>query len=545
MDLQQESQEEASQLVHSEESPSYPKNGSNKKEGSDQFEVFKKKFEEQIDPESKLHLTLDFMQTFLVQEGTRHFAYFWEVRRFCLPLFKENISPIIRSQLWIKYDELSQEGRRLKELLDEQSAFAAEQIEIAIQALEKELSQRDDLIENTFSSEAETFSLPQELKERSSIYRPLQKQLDILNAQASRINALRKELLKTEMRVRLKNTFFQRLSLAGDQVFPKRKELIKQISQAFSDDVEHFTTKHFGEKGSRQPLYFLRDEIKTFQNLAKILTINTQSFTQTRAQLSECWDRIKVEERERKKERSEQRLVFKQNEEAIGKQIQTLKEAIEKREESPAEAQKKIEAIASQMRKTELGRDEVKILRESLDAVRKLIHMAVKEEQEERQNKENERERQKKEKYRIFKERAEYLLKEHELLQVETLVKDRETLLTEIQASGLTKNEKQALEHVLKPLRDIIADKKENALIALSEDDRQMLQHLKNILKERKERRQEIKNHLETLRKLAGSSNLDFEKAMNCKSQINEEKERFEKANQSIEEIETKISELS
>ncbi len=80
--------------------------------------------------------------------------------------------------------------------------------------------------------------------------------------------------------------------------------------------------------------------------------------------------------------------------------------------------------------------------------------------------------------------------------------------------------------------------------MALSDDDRHALQQLKNILNQRKERRQEIKEQLEVLRKGAGSSSLDFEKAMSYTTQINEERERLEKANQGIAEIEDKIVEL-
>ena len=102
-------------------------------------------------------------------------------------------------------------------------------------------------------------------------------------------------------------------------------------------------------------------------------------------------------------------------------------------------------------------------------------------------------------------------------------------MLAEIHDSSITKNEKQDLERVLKPLKDSITEKKEKALMALSEDDRQALQQLQTILKQRKERRQEVKNQLETLRKASGSSSLDFEKAMSYTTQITEEKERLKK----------------
>lgn len=509
---------------------------------SPEFETFKRLFEAKPDFEGKLQLAIDFMEASLAQGGTPHFRSFWEARRLCLPLFKENISPPLRSQLWTKYSELSKEARRLKEILDEQSTFAVEQIEIAIQALENDISQFDEHVKKTVFKE--TISFPQHLKSHVEIYQHLQKQLDILNTQASRINGLRKELLKTEMRVRHKNKFFQRLSSAGDLVFPKRKELIKEISHQFSEDVERFIKTHFGEQPSRETLYNLREEIKSLQGLAKVLTLNTHSFTHTRSQLSECWDRIKNEEKERKKERAQQRIVQRQNFETIEKQISSLKEGLEKNEESSAEGLKKIEGLVIQMRKVELGRDELKILREKLNELRKIIQDNVKAEGAIKQRQEDEREQQKKEKYKIFKEQADHLLHSYETLDADQLISRRDNFLNQVHDSPLTKNEKQELERSLKPLRDIINEKQEQALLALPDSDRQALQQMKAVLSQRKQRRLEIKKQLEDLRKMAGSSSLDFEKAMSCNSLINEEKERLEKINQAIEEIEDKIIEL-
>lgn len=528
--------------AHDPSKEGHPKKKEHRDSHTAQFLEFKKLFDEQGDLEEKLQLSIDFMEASLAHGGTPHFRSFWEARRLCLPLFKENVSPAIRNQLWNKYSELSKEARRLKEILDEQSAFAVEQIQIAIEALEKEITQFDEQVEKTTLPESLVF--PQTLKNRQSLYETLQRQLNVLNVQASRINALRKEVLKTEMRVRQKNKFFQSLSSAGDRVFPKRKELIKQISQQFVEDVEHFIKTHFGEHPSKESLYVLREEIKSLQGLAKVLTLNTHSFTQTRTQLSECWDRIKVEEKERKKERAQQRVVFKQNAEDLQQQIQTLKESLEKNEGTSAEAQKKTEEIVAQMRRVELGRDELKALRDELGEVRKIIQARLKTDEESRQQQENERNRQKREKYHTVKEQVERLLQQHDDLEVDQLVENRDALIAQIHESAITKNEKQELERLLKPLRDSITEKREKALMELSDDDRQALQQLRTIYQQRKERRQEIKNQLEILRKGAGSSSLDFEKAMNFTSLINEEKERLEKANQGIQEIEHKIAEM-
>ena len=140
---------------------------------SSQFEAFKKDFDLQPDPESKLKLAIDFLEASLAQGGTPHFRSFWEVRRLCLPLFKETISPQLRSHLWTKYSEISNEARRLKEILDEQSAFAVEQIEIAIQALEQDLSPVEEQVEKPTLSEEIPFPLA--LKANLSLYQRLQK----------------------------------------------------------------------------------------------------------------------------------------------------------------------------------------------------------------------------------------------------------------------------------------------------------------------------------------------------------------------------------
>lgn len=523
----------------SEESDRVQKKGEKQEKFPSQFLAFKQAFEEQTDPEIKLQLAVDFMESSLAQGGTPHFRSFWEARRLCLGLFKESINPALRSYLWGKYSELSKEARRLKDILDEQSAFAVEQIEIAIQALEKEINALEESCAESALSEPLIF--PEALKEKQDAYQRLQYRLNMLNAQAARINALRKELLKIDMRVKFKSKFFQRLSSAGDKVFPKRKELIKELSHLFSDDVEQFIKDHFKEKEVRESFFILREEIKTFQGLAKALTINTHAFTTTRTVLSECWNDVKSQEKEKKKERLQQREAFKENSDQVEQQIQALKELIEKGEESPAELQNKINSLSFSMRQVQLGRNEVKVLRGALNELRKIVQDKVKAEENIQLRQAEEQNRQRVERYKAFKEQVENLLYSNDELEADQLVEKRDALLENIHSSPLAKGEKQEFERMMKPLRDIIADKKEKALLALSDDDRHALKQLQSILEQRNARRQEIKTHLEHLRKGAGSSGLDFEKAITLTNQINEEKERLEKSNRSIDEIEKRI----
>lgn len=506
------------------------------------FDKFLSDLDKLPDPEAKLQFTIDFMEASLSQVGTPHFKSFWEARSVSLQLFKENISPSLRSTLWNKYNELSKEARRLKEILDEQSAFAVEQIEIAIKALEQDIISFDDHLQKM--TPVEFSATNKTMIKRLSHYQKLQNELNLLNTQASRINALRKELIRTEMRVRQKNKFFQRLSSAGDKVFPRRKELIKDVSQSFITDVDTFIQDNFTSSDTHESLFSLREEIKALQNMAKVLTLNTHSFTHTRMRLSDCWDRVKSEEKERKKERAQQKAVFKQNVDSAMQKLQAFNQAFQANEFSSSEASKKLDEIFAYMRSLELGRDEQRFLREELNAARKCILDKVQAAENERHHQEHQREKQRRDNILEIIQRVKSLLKNNEGLEAETLSKERELLLEKVASIALSKAEKLEIERQLKLLRDLISEKRESSLIALSEDDRQSLQQLKEILKQRKERRQEIKNQIEMFRKASGASGLDFEQAMSYNSQMAAEKERLEKIIEGIKEIEQKISEL-
>ncbi len=501
------------------------------------FEEFLKQLASQPTAEGRLQLAIEMMKSSISQGGSPNFKNFWEARKLCLPLFKDNIPQALRSDLWTTYIELSKEARRLKNILDEQSSFAVEQIDMAISALEKELEQLQDHV-----LPAQGVMIPNAFESHQKYYQTVQGELNVLNAQASRINGLRKELIKTEMRVRHKNNLFQRLSSVGDRVFPRRKELIKEVSQRFIQDTDGFVKEHFASEVPHDLLFYLRDQIKALQSLAKELTLNTTSFTKTRHQLSECWDKLKVEEKELKKERAQQRAVFKQNADALQEKIKECGEAFAAGQLSTHEAQQNLDEISSTMRQTELGRDEVKALRDEIGGVRQGVLAKLKEEEERRHQHEQDRDRVKKEKLKGLKDRIHELLRSYEKYDADQLSAERDAILAEIQQAPMMKQERQELERLLKPLKDHISEKKEKSLLSLSDDDKASLAQYQTVLEQRLERRQEIKNQLEVLRKAAGSSGNDFAKAMSYQAQIEEEKERLDKINQGIKEIQDKIS---
>ena len=512
-----------------------------KKGVSSLFADFMRDFETEPSAEAKIRLSIEFMRDALSNSGVPRFKDFWEGRKLCLPLFKENIAPKVRSQLWSSYIELSTEAKRLKEILDEQSAFAIEQIELAIQALERDLEHYDLLLEQT---EEPTLLECVTLKEKEQLYVQVQKELFLLNTLATRVNAMRKEVVKTEMRIRIKNKLLERLSLCGDKIFPQRKELIKKLSQEFMTDVDGFIASYFQDEEFKDlHLYSLREEIKQLQSIAKLLTLNTHAFTETRLKLSGCWDKIKNREKERKKETLQRRQEFKQNFDLVMEKIKPFAESC-LTGISVDECHKRADEILDFMQTVELGRDEVRILKEE---VRKAKRGPLDREREielERQRKEREAETVRRTTINALKEELNALCSEAMSLDAEVLAAKRDELHRKFEEISLAKAERQIVDRLFKQLKDVLDEKKEQTLLLLSEDDQKALEQLEAALEERKQRRQEIKNQLESYRKQLGGSGFDFEKAMMYREMIEAEKATLEKVNSSIEEIEGKIEEL-
>ena len=136
------------------------------------------------------------------------------------------------------------------------------------------------------------------------------------------------------------------------------------------------------------------------------------------------------------------------------------------------------------------------------------------------------------------------LLENAATLEGEEIEAAKAALEQDISEMGVPKQEKKNLLKLLKPLRDVILDKREQALLSLSEDDQQALQHLRDLAKEKKQIRLEIKQQLEKCRKEKGTSGFDFERAMQFEEQMAELKVSLAKSDESLSETEAKIREL-
>ena len=69
-----------------------------RKNSSQSLSDFIHQLDQETTAEGKIRLSLDFMRLSLSSSGTPRFKDFWEGRRLCLPLFKENIPQKMRSQ---------------------------------------------------------------------------------------------------------------------------------------------------------------------------------------------------------------------------------------------------------------------------------------------------------------------------------------------------------------------------------------------------------------------------------------------------------------
>lgn len=500
-------------------------------------------FEKEVTPEEKIRQAISFMRVAISQTGTPRFKDFWEVRRLCLPLFKENLNPKVRALLWGEYIELSREARRIKEILDEQSSFAAEQIELAIAALENDLNQFPQLLIQ--SPEIFIPEICTTLLQKRNLYNLLQKELNLLNAMAARINALRKEVVKTEMRVRYRNKFFDKLSACGDQVFPRRKELIKRISEEFAADIFQFLKNGFEYQVQKNiHLFVLREEIKSLQLMAKELTLNTQAFTETRLQLSQCWDKIRDLEKERKKDFALKKQSYKQNYDVVFAKISSFAEICQNSETSQEEINRYLDETNELIKTLELGKEEVRALREEIQQAKRPAIERFREQEREKERKNREEEQKRQEKLQFLREALSALAQDTEQLDMHAFTEKRDQLFGDLERFTLNKVEKQIFDKLFKQIKDQINEKKEKAIMSLSTDDLQALEKLRNALQERKQQRQEIREQLEQYRKAIGGSGLDFEKAMNYGELVEIEKMRLEKANAAIQEIDEKISEF-
>lgn len=481
------------------------------------FTEFKKTFEETLEVEEKIAKTILFMRETLSQiEGAR-LKDFWHAKELCAPFFKEKMNPIKRNHLYLQYVELNREARHLKEIMDEQAAFYVEQIHLAIEALELDFNRYDELIECI--PQLEFPKNTDQFIEKQDVYRSVQRELHFLKALVSRLDALRTEIIDINMRIGTKNKLLKRLAKLGGQLFPKRKQLIKEISGQFLRDVEGFVKKRFSQETNQNGFvsYILRGEIKSFQSLAKRLTLNTHSFTKARQMLSQCWNQINEVEKntERECEKNERGFALKIEEFKLfcSNENQLKREKILEREG----------ALQAEMKSLLLSREGAgalfsqiqKIRKEALSKIQDKIELQKRKDQESIENLKNEL-------IALIEKKSDFSL--------EAFVRSEAKLLKEYDSLTPSLKEKQIFNRHFLDLRGFILDKKEEMANTLSE--------LEAVLEERGDLLVKIKDQIESYRKEMGGSGLDFEKAMTYRELYSRAKIHLDREGKAVDRLE-------
>lgn len=492
------------------------------------------------DAEAKLGVAIAFLRETLEQKKTASFKDFWDARTLCLPLFKEKINPIVRAKCWEDFQTLLTEARRLKDMLDEESAFAAKQIELAIGSMEIELAAYSEgtlqFADIVFQAPCKTFT------QQYAIYNKLQGELDFLNAYAMRVGALRKELIRTEMRIRFKNKFFARLSKLGDVVFGRRRELINAVSAQFCADCTSFVEENFPtSRPIKGPFFELCDEIKGLQAGAKVLTLNNQAFSMARNQLSVAWDQVRHVERERRKERSQERAERTQHLEALLAKVETLSAQIADATLGAGDALSALKALQLEARNVRLDREHVQIFKAKCQTVAEPLQALAKEEEyriEEAARLEAQRRHDEiQAKIADFASRIEAASS----LDGDEAEKAVQSLRAEFKAASLPREARFDLDRGLKNLAEKIAERKEASLLNLPQDKQESLKALKQVLVQRQARRQEAKERLAAAKKAQAQSGLDFERSLAVQEEVDQAKEAVTSLEAAVYEIQMQI----
>lgn len=492
-------------------------------------------------PSEKLKKTIDLMELSIAQKGQPDFKIFWNSRESCLELFKEDIPPAVRSGCWQKYRELTQQARSLKEHFEEESSFALEQIEKAVAAIEDELDALPQLIDEAEISDFPKLFPP--FESNQELYLLLQKELNFLNAYASRINALRKEVISTKMKMRRKNRFFEKLSEIGNRVFPRRKVIIESISNHFCNDIESYIKKRsfqFSKSGSP---HVFREEIKALQAAAKILSLNGKAFSETRQKLSECWDKLKELDKLRRTELDQKKEIFVKNANEIRKKIALYVEEFSSGGFSTSDAKEKINAIVKEMKDVELSREEVKQLRHEIAEAKKPLIERQKEEERKRREAQLEKEEKRQKEIDQIEKTVGELLEKNEGMNAAEIFSALDSLKAQIDQISFSESERDQLLRSLVPLEDAAYQKQDDE-VQLPEEPGALKEVLQNRLHNKIEHRNAIKDQLEEYRKVCGSSGMNFEQSLFYNQQLNIEKDRLEKVARDIYSIEQRLSEI-
>lgn len=499
--------------------------------------------------EEKIVFALEQMESLLKNaDQSSDLKLFWSVRKFCLPLFQQMGDPVQRASLWGRYTELTREGRHLKILQDEEGAFLVGQIELAISCLESDVNGFFEKTEKEEIAKEDRAALEiQSLAAHKDFYLSTHADLRWLSSFSSKIINLRKELMNMSMRMRLKSQFFQKLSVLGNKVFPRRKELTEQVSELFAQDVDAFVEKYFA-KASRESLkktvFFLRKEIKRLQQAAKYLAISSSVFSSTRLRLSQCWDQLKGLEKEIRQEQSRLAAASAENVKKVQERLDQVEALLQENAEIQ-KIRKEIEEISKQIRGLSLVHDDVVLVKSRIQTLLGQIRERESVAEKEKKEQQAKAEQARAEAIQALEDEVQSFCescKEGELLEGS---KERCQELKEAvkKMAHLPYSKKVALDNQINAAQRSILQRMEEQMLACP-DAKEKVLNMRQVLEQRMLRRKELKAKLECDKKLLGGSGLDFDRALQYSAMVEEDRRALEELDAAIIELKKQIQQF-
>jgi len=509
---------------------------------TEEKEVFLLHLRKIDDPEQKLREALSLMREALATDGSPRLKEFWALRAFCLPLFQHPFPSYLRASLWQQYIDLATEAKKLRLLLNEHSTFAYEQIDLAICVLEKNIQQKEqeEIKERAKLSFKDVFLDTH----RSGRYQVMQQEIAFLHSMGLQVQSLHKEILQIDMRVRNKRRLLNRLSRCGDSIFPRKKELIQEISQMLVCDIHSFA----GSVRQNQEIDWmragaLRMQIKGWQSLSKSLTIHTQAFMETRDHLSACWDFLREQELAWKNRQTERAVLSKKALKELDPELQMFITWCQDGKDIE-QMEKRYRDFMEMARQKNLARPEWEEVRQAASRAKECVEDRLCKEQVERRELDQLREEQRAYKAQQLQRDLVACMDQMEILSWEELEEQYKRIANDYKELNCNKSEKLAIELLFRKFKDVMLEKRKDSLLCHSVHEREQYDALKTLLVQEQGRWMEVKAQMEVYRKLLGGSSLDFGSALEYQNLLCEEKEHLRKIEDAIEEIRGKMQEI-
>jgi hypothetical protein len=483
---------------------------------------------ESSDSQTRAKTYLEFMKAQLDPHHV-NFRDFWLARKECALSFRPIADIQLKASFLEQLQALCTEAKGLKNLLEEQSQFAIEQIDLAIDGLEKEL----EMISLSQDIHWQPTYYPRMGRFDDLFYAQRQGLLNWLNGFSSRISAFRKELIKTDMRVRSKNKLFSRLSDVGDKVFPQRKELIREVSEQFLKDVEEFSYEIMNAPN----LHVLssKDEVKVWQNLAKELTLNTHAFKKTRELLSGGWERLKKLDKEFQAQRNLLKNERKEKFQVYTLQIEEIKKLQAANQIPEKVLVSRLDELFKKSKKEHLGRDDQETLKGLIDELKKPIFEREQLERAQEFAKRQENQRQREQVMISFEAKFRQNIEAGQL-ELKEMKQDLESLHERV---NLRSDERHRFESMLQSRREENFDERMQELMLKANDVQQS--EAEEILRDLFDCRVELRQQLDIHKRHAGASGLDFQKAIELNDRITRERERIGQLDESIKKVQNRL----